>query len=62
MVDNFLRTKKARTEILGALLAFVGIHGFEYTDFDQIAEVMTADEIDPEIIEKLDFIQRAFNI
>ena len=62
VVENYLRNQKARTEILGALFAFVGIHGFEYTDFDQIAEVMTADEIDPEVVEKLDFIQRAFNI
>lgn len=62
LVDTHLRTVKARTEILGAFFTSVGIHGFEYTDFDQIAEVMTADEIHPEIVEKLDFIQQAFGL
>jgi len=62
LVDNYLKTTKARTEIVGALLTSAGIHGFDYTSFDEIASVMLREEIHPEVTEKLDFIQQAFGL
>jgi hypothetical protein len=62
LVDNYLKNTKARTEILGALLETAGIHGFDYTSFDEIAAVMRPEEIHPEVKEKLDFIQQAFGL
>ncbi len=62
LVDNFLKNTKARTEIIGALLTEAGIHGFNYTRFDEIAAIMTPEEVHPEVEEKLDFIQRAFGL
>jgi predicted ATPase len=62
LVENFFRTTKARTEIISALLQEAGIHGFDYTRFDEIAAVMLPEEIHPEVKEKLDFIQQAFGL
>jgi predicted ATPase len=62
LVENYLRTTKARTEIIGALLQDSGIHGFDYTRFDELAAVMLPEEIHPEVREKLDFIQKAFGL
>jgi energy-coupling factor transporter ATP-binding protein EcfA2 len=62
LVENFLRTTKARTDILGALLHDAGIIGLGYTSFDEIAAVMLPEEIHPEVREKLDFIQQAFGL
>ena len=62
LVENYLRTTKARTEIISALLQACGIHGIDYTRFDEIASTFQAEEIHPEIIAKLDFIQRAFSL
>lgn len=62
LVETYLKSTKARTEILGALLEAAGIHGFDYTSFDEIAAVMKPEEIHPEVKEKLDFIQRAFGL
>lgn len=62
LVENYLKTTKARTEVVGALLEEAGIHGFDYTRFDEIAAVMLPEEIHPEVREKLDFIQRAFGL
>jgi predicted ATPase len=62
IVENFLRTTKARTEIIGAILQAAGIHGFDYTHYHEIAAVMQPDEIHPEVKEKLDAIQKAFRL
>ena len=62
LVENYLRTTKARTEIISALLQECGIHGIDYTRFDEIAATFQAEEIHPEITAKLDFIQHAFSL
>ena len=62
LVENYLKTTKARTDILGGLLTAAGIHGMDYTQFDEIAAVMKPDQIHPEVVEKLDFIQAAFGL
>jgi predicted ATPase len=62
LVENYLRTTKARTDIVGALLQEAGIHGFDYSEYDEIAAVMEPREIHPEVREKLDFIQQAFRL
>jgi energy-coupling factor transporter ATP-binding protein EcfA2 len=62
LVDTYLKNTKARTEILGALFTAAGIHGYDYTSYDEIAAVMTPAEIHPEVKEKLDFIQQAFGL
>lgn len=62
LIKTYLATTKARTEIIGSLLAAAGIHGLDHTEFDQIASEMTGAEIHPEVVEKLDFIQKAFEL
>ena len=62
LVETYLKSTKARTDILGALLESAGIHGFDYTDFVEIAAVMRPEEVHPEVKAKLDFIQRAFGL
>jgi predicted ATPase len=62
IVENYLRTTKARTEIIGAVLQAAGIHGFDYTHYHEIAATMTAQEIHPEVVEKLDAIQKALRL
>lgn len=62
LIENYFRTTKARTEIVGSLLVHAGIHGMSHTDYDRIAAVMLPSEIHPEVKEKLDFIQKAFGL
>lgn len=62
LVDAYLQQRKARTEVLPPILAAAGLQGFPYTRFNEIASVMLPDEIHPEVIEKLDAIQRAFGL
>ncbi len=62
LVDTYLKSTKARTEILGRLLVQAGIHGFAYTSFDEIAAIMRPEEVHPEVVAKLDFIQQAFGL
>jgi len=62
IVETFLATKKARTEIIGSVLEEGGVHGFDYTRFGEIALMMEPAEIHPEVIEKLNFIQAAFGL
>ena len=62
IVERYLAETKARTDILGSILQAAGIHGMDYTHFDEIASKMRPDEIHPEVREKLDFIQRAFGL
>jgi len=53
---------KASERIIPAILTAAGIHGVEKRDFYQIAALMQPEEIHPEVKEKLDAIQRAFNL
>ncbi|MEO7787953.1 MAG: AAA family ATPase [Vicinamibacterales bacterium] len=58
----FLTGTKARTELLLPALTAAGLPGFDYRRFFEIAEVMTPDEIHPEVREKLDAILAAFRL
>jgi ABC-type molybdenum transport system ATPase subunit/photorepair protein PhrA len=60
LVETYLRSTKARTEILPPLLTAAALPGFPYTRYHEIAAVMTPVEIHPEVKEKLDAIVRAF--
>ena len=62
LIENYLRTTKARTEIVRGVLDAAGIHGLSHTEFAGIAAVMLPEEIHPEVREKLDFIQQAFGL
>ncbi len=62
LIENYLRTTKARTEIVGGVLEEAGVHGLSHTEFAGIAAVMLPEEIHPEVREKLDFIQQAFGL
>lgn len=53
---------KASERIIPAILNAAGIHGVEKRDFYQIAALMKPEEIHPEVIEKLDAIQKAFRL
>src|SRR5262249_9747788 len=56
----FLNRSKARTELLPPALDAAGLQGFPYTRYHEIAAQMLTGEIDPEVIEKLDAIVKAF--
>jgi DNA polymerase III delta prime subunit len=62
LIDAYLEQRKARTEVIPPILNAAGLHGFPYTRYHEIAAVMTPEEIHPEVIEKLDAIQRAFRL
>lgn len=62
LVENYLRTTKARTDILPQILTAAGLPGFEYTRYSEIARVMLPDEVHPEVREKLDGLQQAFRL
>ena len=62
IVERYLGETKARTQVVGGILQEGGVHGMDYTQFSQIAAVMTPGEVHPEIIEKLNFIQQAFGL
>ena len=53
---------KASSRIIPAILAAADIHGVEKRDFYEIAAMMLPEEIHPEVIEKLDAIQKAFRL
>ncbi len=53
---------KARKDLIPPALTAAGINGVPYTRFFEIAALMKPDEIHPEVREKLDAIQRAFNL
>jgi hypothetical protein len=57
-----LNGTKASTQIIPKLLNAAEIYGIEKRDFYAIAAVMLPEEIHPEVCEKLDAIQRAFNL
>ena len=58
----FLNVTKARRELVPPLLEAAGIHNLPYTRYDEIAAGMFAEEIHPEVVEKLDAICRAFGV
>ena len=58
----FLNRTKARTELLGPLFEAAEIYGIPYTRYHEIAALMLAEEIHPEVREKLDAICRAFGV
>jgi hypothetical protein len=58
----FLNGTKARTELIPPALAAAGLHGIPYTRYHEIAAIMLPEEIHPEVVEKLNSIQRAFNL
>ena len=60
LVEAYLKTTKARTDILPPMLAAAGLPGFPYTRYHEIAAIMKPEEIHPEVREKLDGIGRAF--
>lgn len=60
LVENLLRTAKARTDLLPPILTAAGLPGFPYQDYHQIATVMLPEEIHPEVMEKLDGLVKAF--
>jgi predicted ATPase len=62
LVEQFLRTTKARTEIIGRLLTAAGVHGINYTRYSEIAALMTPEEVHPEVREKLDMIASALRL
>lgn len=57
-----LNNTKARTELIPPALSAAGLPGINYTEYSEIASLMTRDEIHPEVREKLDLIQRAFRL
>jgi hypothetical protein len=62
IIERYLGETKARTQILGGILQEGGVHGMDSTLFSQIAAVMIPEEVHPEVVEKLNFIQQAFGL
>ena len=62
LLESYLSNTKARTEIIGGALNAMGIHGFDYTRYSEIAALMTPEEIHPEVKEKLDLLVKAFRL
>ncbi len=61
-VERYLTDTKARTTLVSGILQEGGVHGLDYTRFNEIAAIMLPEEIHPEVREKLDFIQQAFGL
>ncbi|MFN5542827.1 MAG: ATP-dependent nuclease [Betaproteobacteria bacterium] len=62
LVASFLRTTKARRDILPPLLQAAGLHTISYTRYHEIAALMRPTEIPAEVVEKLDDICRVFGV
>jgi hypothetical protein len=58
----FLLSTKARVDLIPPALEAAGLFNIPYTKYNEIAAVMSPEEIHPEIREKLDAICQAFNI
>jgi predicted ATPase len=58
----YLVSSKARTDLLPPALTAAGLPAVPYTRYYEIAAVMLPEEIHPEAKEKLDLIQKAFNL
>jgi hypothetical protein len=59
---EYLNVTKARTKLIPPALDAAGLTGFPYTSYSEIAAFMKPEEIHPEVKEKLDAIQKAFNL
>lgn len=57
-----LTALKARRDILPPIFDQVGLHGFSYTRYDEIAAVMRPEEIHRDVIEILDSVANHFNL
>lgn len=63
LIDHpMLLGTKARTALLPPALAAAGLPDLPYTRYAEIARMMLPSEIHPEVKEKLDLIQKAFNL
>jgi AAA domain, putative AbiEii toxin, Type IV TA system len=62
LIEAYLTTKKASEAVLPRILDAAGLPAFRKTDMHEIAAVMLPEEIHPEVIEKLETIQRAFGL
>jgi len=60
--EPYLISSKARTDLLPPALTAAGLPGIDYTSYYEIAALMKPEEIHPEVIEKLNAIQRAFRL
>lgn len=58
----YLRSTKARTEILPPALSAAGLPGLPYSRYHEIAALMLPEEVHPEVREALDAIVRAFGL
>jgi len=58
----YLKSTKARTDLLPPALDAAGLPGFPYTRYHEIAVIMKPEEIHPEVIEKLNQIMEAFGL
>lgn len=61
VVEDWLKEHKARADALPHILKAAGLK-LQYTDYDRIAAVMLPGEIHPEVVEKLNAIQKAFGL
>jgi len=59
---RFLIGTKARKDLIPPALDAAGLPGIPYTRYHEIAAIMKPEEIHPEVTEKLDAIQKAFNL
>lgn len=62
LVENYLRTTKARRDILPPILAAAGLHALPYTRYHEIAGLMEPNEVHSEVLDKLNGICRAFGV
>jgi hypothetical protein len=62
LVENYLRTNKARTDVVPPILEAAGLHGVSHTRYHEIAALMLPEEIHPEVTEKLDGVCRQFGV
>ncbi len=58
----YLIGTKARTNLLPPALDAAGLPGLPYTRYHEIAALMRPEEIHPEVVEKLDAIQKALSL
>ena len=62
LIEAYFEQRKARTEVIPPILDAAGLQGFPYTRYHEIAAVMRPEDVHPEVVEKLDAIQRAFRL
>ncbi len=60
LVEKYLEAEKVSESLLPALLQAAGLHNVPKNRFSEIAAQFKPEEIHPEVIDKLDKIQRAF--